>query len=121
MGALLFGLVAGFGLTWVFMELRRDGYWREFNARRRGSNLPAQMHCTNRTSPLGEDYIGACYLCGKTGIGDAEMFEECENPNGLTQGEALIEALENPATTLLLQQAQPAHAIPLPQAGEVEA
>jgi hypothetical protein len=38
MGALLFGLVAGSGLTWVFMELRRDGYWREFNVRRRGSN-----------------------------------------------------------------------------------
>jgi hypothetical protein len=49
------------------------------------------------------------------------MFEECKNPNGLTQGEALIEALENPATTLLLQQAQPAHAIAPPQAGEVEA
>jgi hypothetical protein len=41
MGALLFGLVAGSGLTWVFMELRRDGYWREFNARRRGSNPPS--------------------------------------------------------------------------------
>ena len=40
MGSLLFGLVAGSGLTWVFMELRRDGYWREFNARRRGSNPP---------------------------------------------------------------------------------
>jgi hypothetical protein len=40
MGALLFGLVAGSGLAWVFMELRRDGYWREFNARRRGSNPP---------------------------------------------------------------------------------
>jgi hypothetical protein len=37
---LLFGLIAGSGLTWVFMELRRDGYWREFNARRRGSNPP---------------------------------------------------------------------------------
>ena len=85
------------------------------------SNLPAQMHCTNRTSPLGEDYIGTCYLCGKTGIGDAEMFEECKNPNGLTQGEAIIEALENPASPLLLQHAQPAHAIAPPQAGEVEA
>jgi hypothetical protein len=40
MGALLFGLVAGSGLTWVFMELRRDGHWREFKARRRGSNPP---------------------------------------------------------------------------------
>jgi hypothetical protein len=40
MGAFLFGLVAGSGLTWAFMGLRRDGYWREFNARRRGSNPP---------------------------------------------------------------------------------
>jgi hypothetical protein len=34
---LLFGLVAGSGLTWVFLSLRRDGYWREFSARRRSS------------------------------------------------------------------------------------
>jgi hypothetical protein len=40
MGSLLFGLVAGSGLTWVFMELCRDGYWREFSTRRRGSNPP---------------------------------------------------------------------------------
>jgi hypothetical protein len=40
MGSLLFGLVAGSGLTWAFMELRRDGYWREFSTRRRGSNPP---------------------------------------------------------------------------------
>ena len=40
MGSLLLGLVAGSGLTWVFIELRRDGWWREFNARRRGSNPP---------------------------------------------------------------------------------
>jgi hypothetical protein len=40
MESLLFGLVAGSGLTWVSLSLRRDGYWREFNARRRGSNPP---------------------------------------------------------------------------------
>jgi hypothetical protein len=40
MSALLFGLVAGSGLTWAFMELRRDGYWREFSTRHRGSNPP---------------------------------------------------------------------------------
>ena len=34
MGSFLFSLVAGSGLTWVFMELRRDGYWRKFNTRR---------------------------------------------------------------------------------------
>ena len=40
MGCLLFGLVLGGNLAWVFVSLRRDGYWREFNARRRGSNPP---------------------------------------------------------------------------------
>ena len=58
------------------------------------ANVLATMHCTRRTSPFGEDYIGTCYLCGKEGIGIAERFEECENPKGLAQGEALIEAIE---------------------------
>jgi hypothetical protein len=34
----LLGFMAGSGLTWVVMSLRRDGYWREFNARRRSSS-----------------------------------------------------------------------------------
>ena len=38
MSDLLFGFVAGSGLTWAFLSLRRDGYWHEFNTRRRGSN-----------------------------------------------------------------------------------
>ena len=40
MADLLFGVMAGSGLTWVVMSLRRGGYWREFNARRRGSSPP---------------------------------------------------------------------------------
>ena len=40
MGAFLLGLVLGGNLLWAFMSLRRDDYWREFNARRRGSNPP---------------------------------------------------------------------------------
>jgi hypothetical protein len=40
MGTFLFGLVVGGNLVWVFMSLRRDGHWREFKARRRGSNPP---------------------------------------------------------------------------------
>jgi len=38
MANLLLGFMAGSGLTWVVMSLRRDGYWREFNARRRSSS-----------------------------------------------------------------------------------
>jgi hypothetical protein len=40
MGSFLFGFVVGANLAWVFTSLRRDSYWREFNARRRGSNPP---------------------------------------------------------------------------------
>jgi len=40
MDCLLLGLIADSGLTWVFMALRRDGFWREFSTRRRGSNPP---------------------------------------------------------------------------------
>jgi hypothetical protein len=32
MGTFLLGLVVGGNLAWVFMSLRRDSYWREFNA-----------------------------------------------------------------------------------------
>jgi hypothetical protein len=40
MGTFLFGLVVGGSLAWGFMSFRRDGWWCEFNARRRGSNPP---------------------------------------------------------------------------------
>jgi hypothetical protein len=40
MGNLLLGFVAGSGFIWAFMELRRDEFWRKYNARRRGSNPP---------------------------------------------------------------------------------
>jgi hypothetical protein len=36
MGTFLFGLVVGGNLAWVFIELRRNSFWRKFNARRRG-------------------------------------------------------------------------------------
>jgi len=38
MGVFLFGIVVGSGLPWAFMSFRRNGHWREFNVRRRGSN-----------------------------------------------------------------------------------
>ena len=47
---LLFGLLAGSALTWVFMLLQgRNEHWREFNARRRGSNPPLPI----RSQPNG--------------------------------------------------------------------
>ena len=40
MGTFLRGFVVGGNLVWVFMSITRDRHWREFNARRRGSNPP---------------------------------------------------------------------------------
>ena len=38
---LLFGLLAGSALTWIFMFFQsRNEHWRKFNARRQGGNPP---------------------------------------------------------------------------------
>lgn len=52
-------------------------------------------HAVNRTSPKGpgKPFIGTCALCGKTGLSASAALEECENVRGLTQDEALIEAI----------------------------
>lgn len=49
----------------------------------------------NRTSPKGTPFIGTCAACGKTGI-TSDMFhnEECKNIRGMTQEEALVEAIK---------------------------
>lgn len=50
----------------------------------------------NRTSPKGQPFVGTCAACGKTGITFATMREDCENVRGLTQEQAVIEAVEAP-------------------------
>lgn len=55
----------------------------------------AQLHSLERTSPKGEGqkFIGTCRLCGKPGLTWDDMNEPCENVRGLTNEEALLEAL----------------------------
>lgn len=49
----------------------------------------------NRTSPKGSPFLGICAACGKTGITNAELFtDECPNQRGMTDEEAIIEAIE---------------------------
>ena len=52
-------------------------------------------HSLVRTSPTGkgQKFIGTCSLCGETGLTFADMATECENQRGLTQGDALLEAI----------------------------
>lgn len=55
-------------------------------------------HSIERTSPKGKGkpFIGTCTLCGTPNLTLANMGDECPNQRGLTQGEALIEAIRGP-------------------------
>jgi hypothetical protein len=57
----------------------------------------ASTHLVVRTSPKGERFIGTCVLCGTTGLTSSAPLEHCDNQRGLTQDQALIEAIEAPA------------------------
>lgn len=54
---------------------------------------PGRRHSLNRTSPKGGPFIGTCALCGKAGLTLDDMRDECENQRGLTQDEAVVEAI----------------------------
>lgn len=54
----------------------------------------------NRTSPKGGPFIGTCAACGKRGITNL-MEDGCENVRGLTQEQALHEAIEGPTSERL--------------------
>lgn len=51
----------------------------------------------NRTSPKGQAFVGTCAACGKTGLTGKAMQEECENPRGMTNESALLEAIDPPS------------------------
>lgn len=53
-------------------------------------------HIVERTSPKGGPFIGTCALCGATGLTPRDALEECRNPGGLTEEQALLQAVEGP-------------------------
>lgn len=53
-------------------------------------------HSLERTSPKGTRFVGTCRLCGQEHLTTADMNDECPNQRGLSQDEALIEAIEGP-------------------------
>jgi hypothetical protein len=59
---------------------------------------PTNHHSIERTSPKGPGmpFIGTCVLCGKADLPITAMREECENQRGLSQEQALIEAIGAP-------------------------
>ncbi len=50
-------------------------------------------HSINRTSPKGEKFIGTCALCGTPGLSMSDALKDCENQRGLTNEQAVIEAV----------------------------
>lgn len=65
-------------------------------------NKPARFHMLQRTSPKGpgQPFVGTCSLCGKAGLPIEAAREYCGNTRGLTQDEALVEAIapQDPTT-----------------------
>jgi hypothetical protein len=57
-------------------------------------------HAVHRTSPKGpgSPFIGRCVNCGKQGLPMSAALEDCENVRGVTEDEALIEAITGAPT-----------------------
>lgn len=50
-------------------------------------------HSLRRTNPKGEIFVGRCVQCGAEGLPFEAAREECINPGGVTQEQALIDAI----------------------------
>jgi len=57
--------------------------------------MEARLHSIERTSPKGkgQKFIGTCRLCGTPNLTAANLGDECPNQRGLSQAEALAEAI----------------------------
>lgn len=53
-------------------------------------------HSIERTSPKGpgQKFIGTCVLCGTPNLTMADALKECPNQRGLTQEQAVVEAIK---------------------------
>ena len=50
-------------------------------------------HSIESKSAKGQPFRGTCRLCGKRDLPSSAALDECENVRGLTNEEALIEAI----------------------------
>lgn len=63
---------------------------------RRKETNRMQCHSLERTSPKGQDFRGTCKLCGLTNLTIGECQNYCENWRGLSNEEAILEAVIGP-------------------------
>lgn len=54
----------------------------------------ARHHSLERTSPKGGPFVGTCTLCGTPNLRLDALREGCPNQRGLSQDEALLEAIQ---------------------------
>lgn len=57
-------------------------------------------HVIDRTSPLGQAFLGTCRLCGMPNLKNTDVFKECQNPRGVSSDEALLDAIINESPAL---------------------
>jgi hypothetical protein len=50
-------------------------------------------HSLIRTSPIGEDFIGRCVLCGQENLHITAVQEICPNPRNISQEQTLLDAI----------------------------
>lgn len=53
----------------------------------------ATTHSLRRTNPKGQKFLGTCVLCGEENLPMEAALRPCPNQRGLTQDDALIEAV----------------------------
>jgi hypothetical protein len=58
--------------------------------------MEQQTHVLERTSPMGDKFIGTCTLCGKEGLTIAQANQICANPQHVSSNDALIQAINGP-------------------------
>lgn len=55
--------------------------------------MTADAHALIRTSPYGEAFVGTCMKCGKEDLPLNAMWDECPNPSGMTDAQAMAIAI----------------------------
>lgn len=60
----------------------------------RDAERRSTTHAIQRDSPKGDKFVGHCVLCGARNLSAAQLNELCDNPDDVTEGEALIRAIE---------------------------
>lgn len=60
------------------------------------SGQPQRTHALERTSPLGEAFVGWCVLCGRRDLPSSAALERCDNPARVDSDEVLVALIEGP-------------------------